>query len=139
MVLPSFGGLGTKHANQIQQGTVWKTEDFSEGFSLKGMVLTRKLSIKLCNVHMYQKFPFSVEHVYWISHCSRLHLFRNIHIFFKCLTGKQGMGCISQCIFNRLGIPALLLLVTIFLFRIYSKYRDLKKDIKNFPCFYPKG
>lgn len=43
---------------------VWKTDDFSEGFSLKGMVFTSKSSIKLCYVLTYKKFPFSLKHVY---------------------------------------------------------------------------
>lgn len=73
------------------------------------------------------------------GHCAGLHLFRNVHIFVKYLTVKQGMGCISQFIFNRPGIPALLLLVIIFQFQIYNKYRDLKKDIKDFSWFYTKG
>lgn len=39
-------------------------DHFSEAFSLKGIVFTSKSSIKLCYVHTYQKFPFSVEHIY---------------------------------------------------------------------------
>lgn len=43
---------------------LYKTDDFSEGFSLVAIVFTSKSTIKLCYKPTQQKFPFSVKHAY---------------------------------------------------------------------------
>lgn len=82
---------------------------------------------------MYQNFPFPIQHIHEILTLLLVSCLGML-TFIKCLIEKQGMGCVSQYVFYRLGIPPLLLQ-----FESTLSTGIWKKDVKDFACFYLRG